>query len=131
MKTIEGRSGNLVAIMPGRSETWVTKPLLGARTVVLSSSYCALSSCAFRSSLRATTMSSSRWVLKLRLISSVIRARSAWAAISCALRDFTRYSKGAGSMRNSTSPFSRGWLVFTDTSITWPLTTGITGTDTK
>src|SRR5450830_543974 len=49
----EGRSGSLLAIIPGRSETWVTKPLLGARTTVLSNSNCALSSCACRSSVRA------------------------------------------------------------------------------
>ncbi|MCY1460840.1 hypothetical protein D9M71_784320 [compost metagenome] len=131
MKTIDGRNGSRVAIMPGRSDTWVTKPLLGARTTVLSSSYWAMFNCACRSSTRAVVRSTSRRLPTLRAASSRARDWSARADTSCALIDFTRFSKGIGSMRNSTSPFSSGWLVFTGTSITWPETTGITGVEMK
>ncbi|MCY1399536.1 hypothetical protein D9M71_145940 [compost metagenome] len=76
-------------------------------------------------------MSRSRRVPTLRLSSSLARNTSAWAETNWALRDFTRFSKGSGSMRNNTSPFLSGWLPCTGTSMTCPVTTGITGVETK
>ncbi|MOA39159.1 hypothetical protein D3C78_1609160 [compost metagenome] len=115
---MEGRNGSRVAIIPGRSETWVTKPLLGARTTVWSSSNWAMFSCACRSSTRAVVMSTSLRLPTLRAASSRARNWSALAETSWALMDLTRLSKGVGSMRNRTSSFSSGWLVRTGTSIT-------------
>ncbi|MNQ93408.1 hypothetical protein D3C85_1088740 [compost metagenome] len=131
MNTIDGRNGNRVAIIPGRSDTWATEPSDGARTTVFSSSYWAMFSCACRSSVRAVVMSRSRRVPTPRLSSSLARYRSAWAETSCALSDLTRFSNGTGSMRNNTSPFFSGRLSCTGTSMTGPVTTGTTGVETK
>ncbi|MNG02633.1 hypothetical protein D3C84_856710 [compost metagenome] len=131
MKTIDGRSGSFTARTPGRSATWVTKPLPGARTTVLSRSNLAMFSCACRSSTRAVVRSTSRRLPTLRAASSRARDWSARADISCAWMDFTRFSNGVGSMRNSTSPLFSGWLALTGTSMTWPDTSGTMGTEVK